>query len=490
MLTAEQLVEKFKQYNPSQNAELIGKAYAFAQKAHEGQKRASGEPFFTHCVAVAETLLEHHLDSETIAAALLHDTVEDTDVTVKTIEKEFGADVAHLVAGVTKIGDLKFSSHDEETVENWRKMLVAMAKDVRVILIKLADRMHNMRTLQHLPDPEKRKQKALETINLYAPLAQRLGMFNIKTELEDLSFRHLEPDIYRRLVAQVEKRAQDREKTLANFKQELADILQKEGLEFRILSRSKNYFSIYRKMKKHNLTVSQIQDYIGVRIITKTVADCYRALGVAHSYFTPLAGTFTDYIATPKVNMYQSIHTTIMTAQGAIVEIQIRTEEMHRTCEYGIAAHWRYKLGATKNDKVFDEKINWLRQWIEWQQDLTAPREFLDGFATDISLQRVFVFTPKAEVKSLPEGATPLDFAYSIHSDVGQRYWGAKVNNKMVRMDYELKMGDICEIITRVNMTPTYNWLEFAKTSNARSKIKKYLREKEAEANKRNKHGK
>ncbi|MGB2578325.1 GTP pyrophosphokinase [Elusimicrobium simillimum] len=478
-MTKQEMLEKFKSYNPTQDTDLLERAYEFGRKAHEGQMRASGDPYFdNHCMAVVEILLDHKLDMETLCAGLLHDILEDTKYKVADMEKMFGKNITHMVQGVTKISDLKFTSSDEETVENWRKMLVAIAKDVRVVLVKLADRTHNMRTLEFLPDPARRKRKATETLNLYAPLAQRLGMFSLKSELEDLSFKHLHPEEFNKLVAQVEKRNKDREASLASFRAKLTQILEQEGIPYRLLSRAKNYYSIYRKMQKQDLTFMQIQDSLGVRIITQTVGDCYRALGIVHSAFRPLTGSFTDYIAMPKVNMYQSIHTTIIWETGDVIEIQIRTEEMHRICEYGIAAHWRYKVGATKSDKNFDEKINWLRQWIEWQQDITAPREFLEGFKTDITLQQVFVFTPKAEVKSLPEGSTPIDFAYSIHSDIGDKYWGAKVNNKMVRMDYVFKTGDICEIITRNASGPKYDWLEFAKTSHARSRIKRVLKEK------------
>ena len=450
------LLKKFKEYSPNQDTSLIEKAYYFAQKAHRNQKRESGEPYFTHCCHVANILMDFNLDADTICAGLLHDTVEDTPVTTEDLKREFNKEIAHMVQGVTKIGDLKFSSTDEETVENWRKMLIAVAEDVRVILIKLADRTHNMRTMEVMP-PVKQKFKAYETISLYAPLAQRLGMFTIKTDLEDLSFKYLYPEQYEDLKAQVEARTADRQAALEAFKKALEPALKADNLDFRILARAKNYYSIYRKMQSHNCTFAEIQDSLGVRIITKTVQDCYRALGLVHSVFKPLAGTFTDYIATPKANMYQSIHT---------------------TCEYGIAAHWRYKLGGVKQDKNFDEKINWIRRWIEWQQDLTAPREFLDGFKTDVNLQQIFVFTPRADVKSLPEGSTPIDFAYSIHTDIGDHYVGAKVNNRMVRMDYKFKTGDVCEIITRKNGEPKRDWLEFAKTANARSHIKRFLRGK------------
>ena len=349
--TLSDLLAKFKEYSPNQDTSLIEKAYHFAQNAHKDQKRESGEPYFTHCCHVANILMDFNLDADTICAGLLHDTVEDTGVTLEDLRKEFNKEIAHMVQGVTKISDLKFSSTDEETVENWRKMLIAVAEDVRVILIKLADRTHNMRTLQYMP-PEKQKFKAYETISLYAPLAQRLGMFTIKTDLEDLSFKYLHPQEYEDIKSQVEARTADRQAALETFKKALAPALEAEHLESRILARAKNYYSIYRKMQKHNCTFAEIQDSLGVRIITKTVPDCYRALGLVHSVFKPLAGTFTDYIATPKANMYQSIHTTVLSPTGDIIEIQIRTEEMHKTCEYGIAAHWRYKLGGVKQDKL------------------------------------------------------------------------------------------------------------------------------------------
>ena len=474
------LLRKFKEYNPNQDTSLIEKAYHFAEKAHEKQKRESGEPYFTHCCHVANILMDFNLDADTICAGLLHDTVADTSVTLDDLRREFNPEIAHMVQGVTKISDLKFSSTDEETVENWRKMLIAVAEDVRVILIKLADRTHNMRTLDFMP-PDRQQFKAYETISLYAPLAQRLGMFTIKTDLEDLSFKYLHPQEYADIKAQVEARTADRQAALEAFKKQLEPALKADNLDFRILARAKNYYSIYRKMQKHHCTFAEIQDSLGVRIITKTLQDCYRALGLVHSVFKPIAGTFTDYIATPKANMYQSIHTTVLSPTGDIIELQIRTEEMHRTCEYGIAAHWRYKMGNVKPDKNFDEKINWIRRWIEWQQDLTAPREFLEGFKTDVNLQQIFVFTPRADVKSLPEGSTPIDFAYAIHTDIGDHYVGAKVNNRMVRMDYAFKTGDVCEIITRKNGAPKRDWLEFAKTAGARSHIKRYLRSKGVE---------
>lgn len=467
------ILDGFKSYNPSQDTALIEKAYNFAQKAHKGQKRLTGEEFFMHCCEVALILLEHKLDMDTICAALLHDTVEDTSTTVDDIEKNFNKEIALMVEGLTKIDKLENTSNDEQTMENWRKMLIAVSHDMRIILIKLADRTHNMKTLDALA-PKRRIEKAQETINLYAPLAQRLGMFSLKNELEDLSFKYLHPEEYQNLVKGVAKRSESLDKILLSFKNSLDSILTKEQIPHRLLSRVKNYYSIFRKITKQNITFEQIQDLLGVRIITESKLDCYRALGALHANFKPVSGTFTDYIAMPKMNMYQSIHTTVF-YEGQLIEVQIRTEEMHRTCEYGIAAHWRYKLG-TKEDPHFDEKLNWIRQWIEWQRDLTAPREFIESFQTDINLSQIFVFTPKGEVKVLPEHATPLDFAYSIHTEIGDHYAGALVNGKMVKMNSELKSGDICTIQTRKNILPSKQWLEAARTARARSKIKVSLR--------------
>lgn len=469
----DEILAGFKEYNPNHDTAMIEKAYFFAKKAHENQKRLTGEPFFTHCCEVAKILLEHKLDADTISAALLHDTVEDTDTTIKDIETNFNKEIANMVAGLTKIDRLENTSTDEETVENWRKMLIAVSNDMRIILIKLADRTHNMKTLDALA-PKRQKEKALETLNLYAPLAQRLGMFSIKNELEDLSFKYLFPEEYKQIVAGVDRKKANLDKRLAAFKSALGAVLDKDQIPHRLLSRVKNYYSIFRKMKKQDSTFEQIQDLLGVRIITDTVLDCYRALGALHANFKPLAGSFTDYIAMPKMNMYQSIHTTVF-FEGSLVEVQIRTEDMHRTCEYGIAAHWRYKLGS-KADPNLDEKLNWIRQWIEWQRDLTAPREFLESFQTDINLNQIFVFTPKGDVKVLPEHATPLDFAYLVHTEIGDHYSGALVNGKMVKMNSILKSGDIVEIQTRKNVEPKPQWLEAAKTARARSKIKTFLR--------------
>lgn len=469
-----QIIDGFKQYS-TQDTAIIEKAFNFAQEAHKEQKRLTGEPFFIHCCEVAKILLEHKLDADTIAAALLHDTVEDTSTTVKDIETNFNKTIALMVEGLTKIDKLESTSTDEETVENWRKMLISVSHDIRIILIKLADRTHNMKTLDALPK-QRQIEKAQETISLYAPLAQRLGIFTLKNELEDLSFKYLHPLEYAEIVKGVAARSENLNKKLESFKNALDAVLNKEQIPHRLLARVKNYYSIYRKMQSHDIPFSAIQDLLGVRIITETKLDCYRALGALHANFKPLAGTFTDYIAMPKMNMYQSIHTTIV-YEDKLIEVQIRTEEMHRTCEYGIAAHWRYKLGS-KEDPNLDEKLNWIRQWIEWQRDLTAPREFIESFQTDINLKQVFVFTPQGEVKVLPEHATPLDFAYLVHSEIGEHYSGALVNGKMVKMTYELQSGDICEIQTRKNAEPTRQWLEAAKMARTRSKIKRTLRSK------------
>jgi GTP pyrophosphokinase len=355
-------------------------------------------------------------------------------------------------------------------------MILATAKDIRVIIIKLADRLHNMKTLDFLP-PEKQIENAQETLSLYAPLAQRLGMFQIKSELEDLAFKHLFPQEYESLLQKSQTRYSAREISLENFKKELNNHIDSSQIPYRIVSRAKNIYSIYRKMQKQNKPFEEIQDALGIRIITDSIINCYALLGTIHSVFKPVIGSFTDYIAVPKPNLYQSLHTTVVAPSGELVEIQIRTEDMHRTSEYGISAHWKYKDKEIEKDDNLNEKLNWLRQWIEWLQDLSSPREFIESFKTELDLDQVFVFTPKGEVKSLPVGSTPIDFAYAVHSDIGDTCIGAKVNNKMVKFDYELKSSDIVEIITRKNSAPKKDWLQIVRTARARSKIRKYLRE-------------
>ena len=471
----EDLLKKFKEYSAEDTTKLEY-AWQFSLDAHTDQKRASGEIYFSHCAAVAEILVDFKMDLETIAAGLMHDVLEDTTVSHDTFQKEFGAEIYALVMGVTKIETLKFSSRDEAQAENWRKMILATAKDIRVIVIKLADRLHNMRTLNFLTK-EKQLEISYETLSLYAPLAQRLGIFHLKSELEDLSFKFLHPDEYQDLLAKVQLHFVKREKLLEDFKLKVEAHLGGTQIPHRVLSRAKNLYSIYRKMQKQNLPFEDIQDALGIRIITDNVINCYALLGTVHSIFKPVTGSFTDYIAVPKMNLYRSLHTSVMAPSGEIIEIQIRTEEMHHTSEYGIAAHWRYKLGVSGADHHLDEKLNWLRQWMEWLQDLSSPREFIESFKTDLELDQIFIFTPKGDVKALPAGATPLDFAYAIHSDIGDACIGAKVNNKMAKLDGTLKSGDICEIITRRNSEPKKDWLGIVKTAGARSHIRKYLRE-------------
>ncbi|PIU17883.1 MAG: hypothetical protein COT18_11700 [Elusimicrobia bacterium CG08_land_8_20_14_0_20_59_10] len=471
----DELLKKFHEYS-TQDTTVLEYAWKYSKEAHNDQKRASGEMYFVHCAAVAEILVGYRMDQETVAAGLMHDVLEDTKITHDIFRKEFGEEIYALVAGVTKIEALKFSSRDEAQAENWRKMILATAKDIRVIVIKLADRLHNMRTLNFLPR-EKQLEISHETISLYAPLAQRLGIFQLKSEMEDLSFKFLFPDEYQSLSAKAQLRYAMREKLLEDFRVELEKHLDGGQVPHRVLSRAKNLYSIYRKMLRQEKPFEEIQDALGIRVITDSVINCYALLGTVHSVFKPVAGSFTDYIAVPKMNLYQSLHTSVMAASGEIIEIQIRTEDMHRTSEYGIAAHWRYKMGEKGADKHLDEKLNWLRQWIEWLQDLSSPREFIESFKTDLELDQIFIFTPKGEVKPLPVGATPIDFAYTIHTDIGNTCIGAKVNNKMARIDHALKSGDLCEIVTRRNSAPKKDWLSIAKTAGARSHIRKYLRE-------------
>ena len=469
------LLDKFGKYS-KQKPELLKKAYEFSQKAHLNQKRFSGEMYFTHCQAVSDILLDFKMDMQTVAAGLLHDVIEDTPVTHEEFKEEFGEEVYNLVIGVTKIAALKFSSHSDAQAENWRKMLLATARDIRVIIIKLADRIHNMSTLNYMPK-EKQIEISHETLSLYAPLSQRLGMFNIKSQLEDLSFKYLFPDEYKSLAAKVQLRYTKREKLLEEFKHDLEEHLAETQIAYRVLSRAKNLYSIYRKMMKQSLPFEDIEDALGIRLITDSVASCYALMGIVHSIFKPVTGSFTDYIAVPKMNLYQSLHTTVMAPSGEFVEIQIRTEEMNKTSEYGIAAHWRYKMGDKAKDAHLNEKLDWLKQWIEWLQDISSPREFIESFKTDLELDQIFIFTPTGEVTALPVGATPLDFAYAIHSDIGNTCIGAKVNNKMLRLDQNLKSGDVCEIITRKKSIPKKDWIAFVKTARARSHIKRFLRE-------------
>ena len=472
----EELLAKFVAYAPHVDPAMLAKAFDYGISAHKEQQRASGEHYFVHCAAVASSLVEWKMDLPTVAAGLLHDVVEDTPVTEDVLRSEFGEEIAKLVMGVTKLDHLQFTSQDDAQAENWRKMLLATAQDIRVIIIKLADRLHNMKTLNYL-NRDKQKRIAFETISLYAPLAHRLGMFQLKSQLDDLAFVFLYPNEYEELNQKVSALMAQREVTLAQFKEAVEKALGDTTIQHRILARTKSLHSIYQKMLRQNKPFEEIQDALGVRIITDTVANCYALLGIVHTQFKPVSGSFTDYISIPKMNLYRSLHTTVMGPGGELVELQIRTEEMHRTAEYGIAAHWRYKTGEQQRDAHLEEKLNWLRQWIEWLQALKSPREFLDSLKTDLELNQVFVFTPAGEVKPLPAGATPLDFAFCVHTEIGMACVGAVVNNKMVKLDYQLKSGDICRILTKKGSQPKKDWLNYVRTARARSKIRHYLRE-------------
>ncbi|MDX6769526.1 MAG: RelA/SpoT family protein [Elusimicrobiota bacterium] len=477
MTEKDDLVARFAAYAPHVETAILGKAWDFAAKAHANQSRASGDHYITHCVAVADSLIEWKMDLPTVCAGLLHDILEDTPTSEAALRAEFGEEIAMLVMGVTKLDALKFESRDEAQAENWRKMLLATAQDIRVIVVKLADRLHNMKTLNYLKR-EKQERIATETMALYAPLAHRLGMFRLKGELEDLAFMYLHPEEHAELSKKVEASIKERDGKLVETKAVIEKVLAGSGIPCRILARSKTLWSIYGKMERQGKPFEEIQDALGVRLITDTVANCYALLGLVHTHFKPVAGSFTDYISTPKLNLYRSLHTTIVSPSGELVEIQIRTEEMHRSSEYGIAAHWRYKTGESQRDAHMEEKLNWLRQWIEWLQDLNSPREFLDSLKTDLEFNQVFVFTPAGEVKVLPAGATPLDFAFAVHTEIGFGCVGAHVNNKMVKLDQPLKSGDICKILTKKGSVPKKDWLNFVKTARARSKIRAYLREK------------
>jgi guanosine-3',5'-bis(diphosphate) 3'-pyrophosphohydrolase len=471
-----QLISKFTAYAPHVDTTLLEKAVDYSMNAHKNQERASGEHYFVHCDAVASSLIDWKMDLPTICAGLLHDVLEDTSVSEETLRAEFGEEITKMVVGVTKLDHLQFDSRDDAQAENWRRMLLATAQDIRVIIIKLSDRLHNMKTLNYLKE-EKQKRIAFETVSLYAPLAHRLGMFQLKSTLDDLAFMYLEKEAYEDLNKKVTAQLATREVTLSKFREAVEQALGNTTIPHRILARTKSLWSIYQKMQRQDKPFEEIQDALGVRIITDTVANCYALLGIVHTQFKPVAGSFTDYISIPKMNLYRSLHTSVMGPGGELVEIQIRTEEMNRTAEYGIAAHWRYKTGEQQRDTHLEEKLNWLRQWIEWLQDLKSPREFLDSLKTDLDLHQVFVFTPAGEVKALPSGATPLDFAFCVHTDIGMSCVGAHVNNKMVKLDYKLKSGDICRILTKKGSVPKKDWLNFVHTARARSKIRHYLRE-------------
>jgi len=479
-----ELVDKIRKYAPNADVSLVEKAYYFGKKAHEGQFRRSGEPYFIHPIAVASILSDMELDIETIVAGLLHDVVEDTEYTYEDIEKEFGKDVANLVDGVTKLGKIKYQSKEETQSENLRKMFLAMAKDIRVILIKLADRLHNARTFKYLP-PEKAKSKSIETLEIYGGIANRLGISMIKWELEDTALRYIDPDGYYDLVDKVAKKRSQREAYIKNIINILKQSFKDVGISCNVYGRPKHFYSIYSKMKNKHKNFEEIYDLTAVRIIVDTVKDCYAVLGMVHTMWKPMPGRFKDYIAMPKPNMYQSLHTTVIGPNGEPVEIQIRTKEMHNIAEYGIAAHWKYKEGNTQSmANNAEEKLQWLRQMIEWEKDLKDPQEFMNALKDDVFNSQVYVFTPKGDVIELPAGSTPIDFAYRVHTNIGNRCVGAKIDGRIVPIDYKLQNGNIVEVLTSSNSNgPSRDWINIVKTPNAKSRIRQWFKKERREEN-------
>lgn len=476
------IIERIKAYEPKADIELIERAYNYAMIAHAGQKRISGEPYIIHPVEVALILTEIEMDTPSICAALLHDVIEDTDIEYMSIINDFGEEIALLVDGVTKLSRINFKSKEDAQVENLRRMFIAMAKDIRVILIKLADRLHNMRTLQ-FQNERKQKEIAQETMDIFAPLAHRLGVFKFKWELEDLAFSYLDPEMYYEIAKRLKQKRKQREEYVHDIIEHIYAGMEQIGIQADIEGRPKNIYSIYKKMIKQGKDIDEIYDKIAIRVVVNDVRDCYGVLGIIHTMWKPLPGRFKDYIATPKPNLYQSLHTTLIGEGGEPFEVQIRTEEMHRTAEYGIAAHWRYKEGANPREKKFDEKLSWLRQILEWQNEVKDSNEYMESLKIDLFDDTVFVFTPKGKVIELPKGACPVDFAYRVHTEVGHKCTGAKVNGRIVPLDFPLGNGDIVEILTSKNSSgPSFDWLNFVKTSSAKSRIKNWFnREKRQE---------
>ncbi len=460
---------------------VIVEAFEFALEAHCGQTRCSGEPYITHPIHVARILVELGMDAITIAAAILHDVVEDSEADIEDIRANFGEEIALLVDGVTKLSRIEYKTKEEQQVENLRKMFLAMAKDIRVILIKLADRLHNMRTLTHMK-VSKQKEISEETLEIYAPLAHRLGIFRIKWELEDLAFRYLQPDIYYELVKGIDMKRKEREDFIAEVKRTVKENLELVDIEADIQGRPKNFYSIYKKMVKEQKELNEIYDLLAIRVIVDTIKDCYGALGIIHTIWKPIPGRFKDYIAMPKPNMYQSLHTTLMGSGGKPFEIQIRTWDMHRTAEFGIAAHWRYKEGNS-NAGEMDNKLSWLRHLLEWQTDMRDAREFMESLKIDVFSDVVYVFTPKGDVVELPAGSVPIDFAYRIHSDIGHRCIGAKINGRIVSLDYKLNNGDIVEILTAKQGRPSRDWLKIVQTSQAKNRIRSFYKREQKKEN-------
>jgi len=482
MAHLDDLLNEARQQNPAADLELIRKAFAFAAEAHAEQVRLSGEPFLNHLLEVAIILVRLKMDLPTIATGLLHDTIEDTGVTFKELKSEFGEEIARLVDGVTKIGRITFRTSEERQAENFRKMLLAMARDLRVIIVKLADRIHNMRTLEHQP-PEIRQRIARETLDIYAPLANRLGISWVKSDLEDLSFRYLEPDAYDDLVSRVAGRKKEHDSYIEDIRSIIMDMLGQNDIDGDVFGRSKHLYSIFMKMERQGLDFDQIHDLTAFRIIVASVRDCYAVLGTIHAAWKPIPGRFKDFIAMPKANLYQSLHTTVIGPYGGRIEVQIRTEEMHRIAEEGIAAHWKYKeegksVAASGRE---DRNFRWLRQMLEWQQEVKDSKEFLDSVKVELFPEEVYVFTPGGDVKELPKGSTAIDFAYNVHTDIGNRCIGAKVNGKLIPLRTPLENGDIVEVLTSATHKPSKDWLTFVRTSKAKNKIRQWVKEEQRE---------